>query len=495
MKLIVKDMDIATGGTQIVLLNEKDARLLDLHHGDRVLVTKGNISTTAILDIAESRKAAPRGHIGVFEEVLDVLHAKNNDVIHIDITEKPKSIAYIKRKLDGEELSRDEIFEIVHDIIMNKLTEIELSYFIAGSYTQKLSMDETTALAQAIVHYGDRLGLRNGVIVDKHCSGGVPGNRTTMIVVPICVAAGLKFPKTSSRSISSPAGTADTMEVLAPVAVPIKKLRNIVHEVGGFIAWGGGVNLATADDKLIRLRHPLSLDPEGMLLASILAKKSAVGATHVLIDIPIGPHTKITSHKKAEHLKNQFMILGKTLGMKIHVVMTDGREPIGHGIGPNLEARDVLWLLKNDPRAPQDLRKKALFMAVEIMKMAGLKNPEETARTILDSGFAFKTMQAIIKAQGGDPHINPDRIPVGKFSCRYTAKKTGTIHAINASEISRIARVAGAPQDKAAGMYLFHHIGTKVKKGETLFVVYSDSDEKLKYAVRECYRNSPITII
>ncbi|MFA5141682.1 MAG: thymidine phosphorylase family protein [Candidatus Woesearchaeota archaeon] len=494
MRLIVKDMDIATGGIQIVLLNAKDARKLDLHHGDRVLVTKGDKKTVAILDIGESNKATPPGHVGVFEEVLKPLHAKQGDIIRIQLTDKPLSINFIKKKLDGIELNKSEIDQIVEDIVSNRLTEIELSFFISACYTNKLSMQETTYLAKAIVNSGERLGLRNGIIVDKHCSGGVPGNRTTMVVVPICVAAGLKMPKTSSRSISSPAGTADTMEVLAPVAVPIKRLRHIVRNIGGFIAWGGGVNLATADDKLIRVRHPLSLDPEGMLLASILAKKSAVGATHVLIDIPVGPQTKIKSEKQASHLKGEFEKLGHALGMKVHVILTDGREPIGHGIGPNLEARDVLWLLKNDPRAPMDLRKKSLFMAAEIMKMAGMKRPEETARVMLDSGLAFKKMQAIIREQGGDCHINPERIKVGVFSEKIVASKAGVIKSINSNGISRIARIAGAPLDKAAGIYLYYHVGERVSKGQTLFVVYSDSEEKLQYAMNEVKKNPPIEI-
>ncbi len=485
MRLKVKDMDIATGGTQVVLLNEKDARVLDLHHGDRILIRKGKKKTVAILDIAESKKAVAPGYVGLFEEVLDVLHAKHKDVVHLDLSEKPVTITYIRKKLDNHELSEPEISEVVKDIVSNRLTELELSYFISACYTNKLSMKETAALAKAIVKSGEKLKFGDGKIVDKHCIGGVPGNRTTMIVIPICIAAGLKFPKTSSRSITSPSGTADTMEVLAPVSVPMKKLKKIVKKIGGFIAWGGGINLATADDKLIRLRHPLSLDPQGMLLASILAKKAAVGATHILIDIPLGSHTKIISKKKANILKREFVTLGKNLGMKVKVVITNGKEPIGHGIGPNLEARDVLWLLKNDPKAPSDLRKKSLYLASLIFEMAGVKQPKETARIMLESGLAFKKMQAIIKAQGGNPFINPDKIKIGEYKHKVLAKKSGKIKSINTKKISRIARLAGAPLDQTAGIYLNYHIGYKVKKGDPVFIIYADSREKLKYAVRE----------
>lgn len=488
MKLIIKDMDIATGGTQVVLLNERDALKLDLHHGDRVLVSKGKKKTVAILDIAESGKAVSCGHVGLFEEVLDIIKAKDKDVVKIDVAEKPLTIGYIRKKLDKQELSSNEISEIVKDILLNNLTELELCYFISACFTNGLSYKETGALAKAIVASGKKLKLSNGIIVDKHCIGGIPGNRTTMVVIPICVAAGLKFPKTSSRSITSPAGTADTMEVLAPVCLSLNKLKQIIKKVGGFIAWGGGMNLATADDKLIRLRHPLSLDPQGMLLASILAKKCAVGATHVLIDMPIGPDAKINSKNKALFLKKNFIDLGKFLGMKVKVVITDGREPIGHGIGPNLEARDVLWLLKNDVKAPLDLKRKSLFLASEIFKMAGIKKPKETAKVMLESGLAYKKMQEIIKAQGGNPYIDPNKIKIAQYSFKLIAKKSGIIKTIHMKQIARIARIAGAPLDKEAGIYLNHHVNYHIKKGNTLLIIYSISKEKLKYAVNELNR-------
>src|SRR3989338_688368 len=485
MKIIVKDMDIATGGIQVILINQKDAVKLDLHHGDRVIVKKGNKKTVAITDIAESKKAVSPGHIGLFEEVLDTLNVKQDAIVTIDLIDKPASLVSIRKKLDKKELTKEEINGIVKDIISNNLTEIELCYFISGCYTNGLSLEETGALAKAIVDSGEILNFSNGLIFDKHCIGGVPGNRTTMVVVPICVAAGLKFPKTSSRSITSPSGTADTMEVLAPVSVKLTKLKIIMKKVGGFIAWGGGMGLATADDKLIRLRHPLSLDPQGMLLASILAKKAAVKATHVLIDIPVGLEAKVVSEKKAKILKKDFTMLGKHLGMKIKVILSDGKEPIGHGIGPNLEARDVLWVLQNDIKAPSDLKRKSLYVTTLILKMAGVKRPKETARVRLESGLAYKKMQDMIRAQGCNPYIDPNKIKVGEFSYKVLAQKSGKIKYLHNKRIARIARIAGAPLDKAAGIYLNYHVGYNIKKGETVFIIYSDSKEKLKYAITE----------
>ncbi len=482
MHLKVKDMDIATGGTLVALINQKDALKLDLHHGDRILIKKGRKQTIAIVDIGESEKAVQKGKIGLFEEVIDVLNAKYDDKVSIDIARKPESVIFIKKKLSGKKLTKKEIYHIVKDIVQRNLTDVEICYFISACYTKGLTTKETVYLTNAIVDNGEKLNLKKRLIADKHCSGGVPGNRTTMIVIPICVAAGITFPKTSSRSITSPAGTADTMEVLCNVTIPVKKMKKIVEKVGGCITWGGGVNLATADDHMIKIRHPVSLDPEGMLLASIMAKKHAVNANHVLIDIPIGPDTKFKSLKQGKKLKTKFISLGKKLGMKVKVILSDGSEPIGNGIGPALEAKDVLYVLMNHEKAPQDLKDKALYMAIKIMKLCKIKNANKKAKEILESGKAYDIMKKIIKEQGGNTITKPDQIKIGRFTHHVKATHSGIIKHINNHTIAKIARIAGAPLDKGAGIYLYHHVGDYVKKGNKIFTIYAHSQKKLKYS-------------
>ena len=272
MKFKVHDVDITTGGTLVAILNRKDAMMLDVHTGDRLRITRGNHSTVAVLDIAESTKTVKRGHVGLMEEVLHKLHAKHGGFVNISLEEKPKSIALIKKKLNGRKLSKEEIDTIVEDIVKNKLTAVEITYFVSAGYVRGLDMEETVALTRALINTGEILKFERHPIVDKHCIGGVAGNRTTCIVVPILVAAGYCVPKTSSRAITSPAGTADSMEVLCEVNLDAAKIKKVVEKTGGCMAWGGAVNLAPADDKIITVEHPLSIDAEGQLLASILAK-------------------------------------------------------------------------------------------------------------------------------------------------------------------------------------------------------------------------------
>ena len=485
MKLKVKDIDVATGWPLVAIINEIDALTLDLHHGDRVKIKKGKKNVIAIIDISESKKIVSSGQIGLYEEVLNKLSSKSGNFVDVSLVEKPVSIQYIKKKLKGKKLSYEEFYQIIDDITKNKLSEIEITYFVSACYMHELDIEESVSLTKAMVKTGEILKLNKYPIIDKHCIGGVAGNRTTMIVVPIVAATGLTIPKTSSRSITSPAGTADTMEVLCNVCFSIKEIKKIIKKTNACLVWGGSVNLAPADDKIIRIEHPVSLDPEGQLLASILAKKKSVSATHLLVDIPIGKGAKINSKCKAIHLKRLFESISKKLGIKIKVAITNGSEPIGNGIGPALEARDIMWILENDLRQPLDLREKSVKMAGILLEM-GRKAKRGTgtkkAMGILESGAAYKKMIEIIKAQGGKK-IKADDIKIGKFAYKFEANKSGTIVHIDNESISKIAKAAGAPLDNGAGIYLHKHVKDNVKRNEKIFTIYAENKQKLKYAI------------
>ncbi|MBS3105178.1 AMP phosphorylase [Candidatus Woesearchaeota archaeon] len=493
MKLKIKDIAIASGGPLIAVMNSKDAAMFDIHVMDRIKIKKGKIIETVVVDIAQSKKVVPKGRLGVFEEVIRSLNLKNNDIVDIAIARKPLSIDYIKKKLDGQRLSKEEINQIVWDIVHNKLSAVEMTYFVAACYTNVMTTEETILLTKAMVEHGDVLKLNKYPVVDKHSIGGIPGNRTTLVVVPIIAVAGYYIPKTSSRSITSAAGTADTMEVLADVTFPIKKMKEIVLKTRGCIVWGGALNLAPADDKIIAVERPLEIDAESQLLASIMAKKHSVSSTHILIDVPVNKDSKVKNRVEALKLKKEFEKIGKKLKKHIKVLITDGRQPIGNGIGPALEARDVLWVLKRDPRRPIDLEKKCLMMCANIFSMVGLKEGYKKALSILNSGKAYQKMVEIIKAQNGK-EIAAEDIKIGKYSYDVLSAKSGRIIDIDNVLVSRIARIAGAPHDKGAGIYLYNHIGSKVKKKEKLFTIYSESRHEFEYA-KDMAKSSKVFII
>ena len=477
MKFRVKDMDIATGGIFVAILNQKDAHKLDLHSGDRILVADGQKSITCILDISESDRAVSDGKIGLFEEVLANLNVKHGAVVEVKFTGKPESVAHIRDKLFGKELRYREILHIMSDIAHDHLTDIEKTYFVAAGFVQGWTPEEIVHMTKAMVNTGKRLKF-SPMTLDKHCIGGVGGNRTTMVVVPIIAAAGFTIPKTSSRAITSPAGTADTMECLAQVELSEQKIKEVVRKTGACIIHGGSLLLAPADDKIIDVEHPLSIDAEGQLLASVMAKKYSVSATHVLIDIPMGKGTKAPTKKKGRHLKKMFELIGKKMGMKVKVILTDGSQPIGNAVGPLLEAQDVMSVLRNDPHAPPDLRKKALYMAGQLLEMTKKYKKgqgEKVAQDLLDSGQAFRKMKDIIEAQG-----RQNNCTVGRFSHQVKAPRAGIITAIDNETIAKIARISGAPHDKGAGLLLVKKVGSSVQKNEKLFNIYAESEFKIK---------------
>lgn len=477
MKLKVKDVNLSTGGPLIVILNKKDASKLDLFALDRVRLIGRKKSISAVINITESPSSIKPGEIGCFEETLKELNLKSNSIVRIKVEPRPSSLEYIKKKLDGFKLTRKEYYTIIQDIVLNKLSEVESTYFVSAIYSKNLTLDEVAYLTDAMVSCSSQLNLKKKIIVDKHSVSGIPGNRTTPIVIPILAAAGLTVPKTSSRAITSPSGTADTFECLAPVSLSKEQVLAVIKKTNACIVWGGTLDLASADDKLIKLERPLALDPEGVLLSSILSKKKAVNSTHVLIDIPYGREAKIETKSKALSLKDKFEKLGKKLGIKVKAVLTDGSQPIGNGIGPVLEAKDCIEVLLGN--GPLDLKRKSIMLANKIF---GMVNVKADASQLIDSGKAFQKLMEIIKAQGGKI---PPKIELSKIKKDILAYKSGKIIQISNKSISRLARIAGAPQDKKAGIYLNVHINDKIKKDSILFTLYAESKQKLNFALEE----------
>jgi thymidine phosphorylase len=289
------------------------------------------------------------------------------------------------------------------------------------------------------------------------------------------------MPKTSSRAITSPAGTADTMETLAPVDLEIAQIKQVVEQTGGCVVWGGAVRLSPADDILIRVERPLDLDSQGQLVASVLSKKAAAGATHVLIDMPVGLTAKVRSVHAAAQLGRHLEQVGRALGMQVRVVQTDGLAPVGRGIGPALEARDVLSVLRREPEAPADLARRALALTGEILEFGGAAPAGgglAMATTVLEDGRAWAKFQQICEAQGGM------RVPpVAAYRQPVPSLHGGTVIAIDNRRLARIAKLAGAPKSACAGIDLHVQLGAVVERGQPLFTLHAATPGELAYAL------------
>ena len=352
-----------------------------------------------------------------------------------------------------------------------------------------MNFKETIFLIKAILETVNQLNFDSKFVVDKHSIGGIPGNRTTPIVVSICAAAGLIIPKSSSRAITSASGTADVIETIAKVEFSLEEVKKIVKKTNACLVWGGGFGIVPADSKIIRIEKQLGIDPETQLLASIMSKKIASGAKYILIDIPYWKTAKV-SKRKAMRLKNKFEKLGKYFKKKLKVVLTKGEQPIGQGIGPFLEIHDVISVLKQDCNCPKDLEEKSIFLAGEILKMTKQGN-KETAKEILKSGKAFKKFNEIIIAQHGKI---PGKIPEAKFKKPIFSEKSGVVKEIDNKKINNLARTSGAPVDKFAGLKIKFKLKDKIKKGDEILTIYAESASRLKQAINFYKKEKPFLI-
>lgn len=440
--------------------------------GPRTILATLNVITGDLLDVADA---------GLSESAWTELGAVEGALVEFAHPPPLDSLRHVRAKIHGQRLGAEALGAIINDIAAGAYSDIHLASFLTACGGERLDRQEMTDLTLAMVASGDRLDWGRSPIMDKHSVGGLPGNRTTLLVVPIVTAAGVIMPKTSSRAITSPAGTADTMEMLAPVDLDQAALRRVVAEQGGCIAWGGAARLSPADDVLIRVERPLDLDSTGQLVASVLSKKVAAGATHVLIDLPVGPTAKIRSVVEAQRVSGHLREVGRAVGLQVLPVMTDGAQPVGRGLGPALEARDALAVLRREPNAPVDLRERALLLAGYVLELAGaaaVGSGQALAREILQDGRAWRKFQAICRAQGGmrEP-------PVAAFTRPVSAGAAGRVVRIDNRRLARIAKLAGAPRSPAAGLVLHVRLGDVVSVGQPLFTIHAQAAGELEYAL------------
>ncbi|MCL5438364.1 MAG: thymidine phosphorylase [Patescibacteria group bacterium] len=399
----------------------------------------------------------------------------------------------IRKKLVGKKLNYEELYAIMDQISSKKLSNVLTTYFAASGYSKGFSNQELYYLTKAMVETGEKLKFK-GIVADKHSIGGVPGTRTTLIVVPIVASAGFTIPKSSSRAITTPGGTADDMEVLAPVTFTREQIYKIVEKTNGCIVWGGSFKIAPADDIIIHVEEPLLFESFDKILVSIMAKKIAFGSNHVVIDLPYGEMVKVHTIKDANILKDKFEYLAGKFDIKIKVLTHRTDEPAGRGIGPILETREAIRVLQQKENRPVDLEIRALNLAGNLLDLC-LKDSSEKlkndvkknygnsigwATNILQSGDAFKKMQEIIKAQGGNPDIDSEDLQPGKHLFEVKAKKSGTVKQIHSKNATIVTKVLGAPKQKGAGIFLNKKIGEKIQKGEIIYTLFSENVYNLK---------------
>jgi thymidine phosphorylase len=457
----------------------------------RIAIRCGERVAIATLYTVDAELLAP-DEAGLSDATWRLLAPSPEARVQLSHPDPNESFSHVRAKVYGHALAGAQFDAIVRDIVAGRYSTLEMTAFVTACAGKGLTLDETIALTRSMVDVGARLQWPSAQVVDKHCVGGLPGNRTTPIVVAIVAAGGLTIPKTSSRAITSPAGTADAMETLAPVDLDLRSMRRVVDAEGGCVVWGGALNLAPVDDMLIRVERPLDFDSEGQLVASVISKKVAAGSTHVVIDVPVGPTAKVRSSQAASALSARLSRVGEALGLRVRIELTDGTQPVGRGVGPALEARDVMAVLRNAPEAPADLRERALVLAgalLETGRRARIGEGIVLARACLARGDALRKFEAICRAQGGmrEP-------PRAMHRWSFDAIADGRVTGIDNRLLARIAKLAGAPTSPAAGVELAVRVGERVSRGQPLYSLHASSPGELDYA-RTFAKVHPQTIV
>ncbi|MFO1151036.1 MAG: thymidine phosphorylase family protein [Alsobacter sp.] len=453
----------------------------------RVLIESGGRSAIATL-YQVSGNWLQENEVGLSESSWERLRTEDGATVSVRHPEPVLSLSEVRSRIYGNRLSKPALRSIIGDIVAGQYSDVDVSAFLTACATLPLDEEETIALTSVMVEVGERIEWDRPIVLDKHCVGGLPGNRTTPIVVSIVAALGLTMPKTSSRAITSPAGTADAMETMAPVDLDVAGIRRVVDREGGCIAWGGAVRLSPADDLLIRVERALDLDSEGQLIASVLSKKIAAGATHLVLDIPVGPTAKVRSPDAARALADRLADVAQEFQIKTAIVLSNGLQPVGRGIGPALEAHDVLAVLKGERSSPTDLRERACSIAgslLELCNHAAAGTGAKMAEDCLNDGRAWTKFQAICEAQGGM------RLPpVARLKHDILATTDGVVNAIDNRKIAKVAKLAGAPEAKAAGVFMHVRLGEVIQRGQPLYTIHAESEGELAYALEYALRNA-----
>ena len=414
-----------------------------------------------------------------------------NDIV-LTGRKKPQALPAIMKKYDHQKWTSDDMRLIVDDIYNGNLSDLEMAAFTLTMQYDSLDTEETEHLTKAFTIHGETIEF-NEPVYDKHSIGGIPGNKVSLIIVPIVAAAGLLIPKTSSRAITSPSGTADTMEVLANVKFSAEEIQAIAPKTRGMLVWGGQLNLAPVDSEIItRVERPLSLDPESVIIASILSKKLSTGVKHLVLDMPTGAETKMPSRSQAQDLSMLFVEIGRRVGIQVECAITYADQIVGHSAGPALEAREALnTLMGNGPRS---VLEKSVELSGILFEMAGIAQRGKgalMAMEIVQSGKALKKFREIIGAQGGDPNVTPENIEVGKYQTELKAPKDGYIAYISNSQLKSIAAALGCPADKKSGVILHRKIGEFVKEGDTIMELFASREGALDHAIQIAKTKSP----
>ena len=433
----------------------------------------------AFLHITEDTSLVGPDEIGLNDEAFAKLNLPEGSEVSMLPAETPQSLEYVLKKNEGNPLNAREYGQIISDIENSKYSNAEIASFVTA-FKAFSSADEIVALTQAL-SFGSRLYWdEENIVADTYTLGYVPANPTDIIVTAIVAAYELPILKSVVLNPQTYIGPAHTMQVFTNLDTNSELLKKMIKETKGAIFNYETLNTSNAILKIKNISDSLNLKDENMEIALILAMKINCGISHLLIDIPVGSDALITTVSDAKQLKKTFEQVSKKLKLTIETSITDGREPIGTGIGAVLEAKDIMQILRCKKNAPKDLLEKALFIAGKVLEF----NPKltqgqgyEIAKEMVVSGRALEAFEKIINTQG-----KLQSADLGSLTRKVTAQNSGKVKYISNKILNKIAKIAGQNVSAGAGIEVIKKVGDLVSKGDTLYKIYATSSDNLMAA-------------
>lgn len=403
----------------------------------------------------------------------------------------------IKKKRDGQELSKEEIYSVINGCTTGEIPDYQLSALMMAIYFSGMTKAETVAMTLAMRDSGDKADLSgiSGFKADKHSTGGV-GDKTTLIVAPIVAACGIKVAKMSGRGLGHTGGTVDKLESIPGFRTNIspRQLTDIVNKCGLSVTGQSG-NLCPADKKLYALRDvTATVESIPLIASSIMSKKLADGADCILLDVKTGSGSFMKTEKEARLLAKTMVDIGNEAGTKTSALITNMDAPLGKMIGNSLEVQEAIEVLKG--KTDSDLYVVCRALAANMLMLAGCgdeKKCGKMADEAVASGTAFERLRMMVAEQGGDVAYvdNPSEFPSAKYSKDILAPKDGYIFSMDSEAIGTAAVVLGAGRvrkedavNHAAGIRIEKKTGDYTKAGEVIATLYTDDESSLGDAQR-----------
>ncbi len=405
-------------------------------------------------------------------------------------------VEIIRKKREGEVLSSDEIKDIVNGFTKNKIPDYQFSAFLMAVYFQGMSKEETSILTDSMLHSGKVIDLKKveGIKIDKHSTGGV-GDKTSLILAPIAAAAGVKVPMISGRGLGHTGGTLDKLESIPGFRTDLglSEYKSVLKKTGAVLI-GQTKDIAPADKVIYSLRDvTATVESVPLITASIMSKKLAEGIDGLVLDVKVGSGAFMRTTKEALELTRSLVNTAKDFNKKVIAFITDMNQPLGTHIGNWLEVVECINILRGEVKNDlYELSNRLAGAMIYLAEMAGsIEEGTKTAESLISNGKALDKFVEMVNAQGGDISFinNPEKYPGSKHKHEVISQKSGYLASMDTYEIGMSAIELGAGRktkedtiDHKAGIIFRVKSGDRVKKGETIAEIFSDSKKGLGLA-------------